>query len=1109
MLRNLLIALPVTLLLATATMAATEFHVSPNGDDNGDGTAAQPFSTIEAARDAVRETGARAGAVVTIHGGTYHLPEPLEFTEADSGTEAAPVIYRAAEGEEVWLNGGVPLSLEDFSLVSDESVAERLDPAARDRVRQIALPDGLRARISPEWPDTWWNYRRGVTALTELFAGDSRLPMARWPNEGYAHFGEIVETADEEGETPIFRYQGDRPERWVGAVAEGVWLYGYWRRGYRAELIRIKSIDTEREQIELAARNSLGTLETGGASRYCAMHVLEELDAPGEWYLDRQRDVLFLWPPDSSQTSDVVISVNPTAVLHCIEADHIEFRGLGIECSAGSGIRIDDGTACRVVGCEVRNVGVHGIAATGDHIEVVGCDIHDTGDKAVDLDSGDRYTLTRGESVIDNCHMHHTNRIVRAGSQAVSLLGVGNRLSHNLIHDTGYIAVRFAGNDHVLEHNRLFRTNVESAEGGVFYTGRDWTSRGTVIRHNFIHHVEDTQEGCGSSTRFLHLDDSAPGIEVYGNVCYRMGGGVSICGGAANNVHDNLFVECAWGVDIGPRGLDMFEPDRQGGYTMVGRSGWASLAKRLERYKWNEPPYSTRYPKLVEIFTKRPIAAPWFNTVTRNVMVECGRGIRSSNMEPEWSVVADNWVGEDPGFVEPDHTKLDFRLREDAVACEEIGVVPPDIDRVGLYASPDRRSWPVALDLPPADWKPRWMRLREEAMRSPTDLPVFRAMQVTGEIVIDGVVDPMEWTPGDATGRAPEIHDTAELVWNHTGEKANRSSQAMVQTDGTYLYVAFRNEIDAAAGLSGGHRWGRDDAVEIALAEVKDQRIGPIVVLRGYADGYWESSDEAGAPPEMVARARRGVSYAAQPSGHAMWCAEWRIPFSALGLDPAARNPRLVFNLSVRKPAGDEWVMFSRKGGHTWDVHQSGFLWLAQFGDMSGAGRERPSQARIDLDARRQAIVMEPGPGCVVAAWARPPGCYLTAALEGLATDRWREIAFSFTPRSDGEVSLRVMGAHAPIPGTDESIPIWTYYDEMHVEGAELTNGSFEAPGEGGIPVGWGSGGQQGLWIHDPELAADGEYLVKTSHNYRFTQSLAVTAGRTVTISLKVRGVGD
>ena len=1101
----------VWVLVSSAIFAAgVEFHVARDGDDGGAGTAAQPFRSIGRARDAVRKAKKGRGVTVWIHGGTYFLPSPVEFTAEDSGVAGAPVVYRAGEGERVWLSGGLPLSLAAFTPVTDRATLARLDPSTRGKVRQIALSKEQRALLSPAWPDTWWYYRRVVTSLTEVFADGQRLPMARWPNEGYSTFGDIVVPGGKDGETPTFKYKGNRPKRWRTAVDDGLWLYGYWRRGYRSEFIKVQSLNPKSKTIELAASNSLGDLEDGGARRYCAMHVLEELDTPGEWYLDRERGVLILWPPQGLRTPQIVLSVNPTAVLQCSGASHLEFRGLGIESAAGCGIRIEKGSACRVVACEIRNVGTHGVTVTGgDRHQIVGCDIHHTGDKAIAMKSGNRYTLARGDSLIDNCHLHHTNRIVRSGSQAVSLLGVGNRLSHNLIHDTGYIAIRFGGNDHVMEFNRLFRTNVESAEGGVFYTGRDWTSRGSVIRHNFIHHVQDTQEGCGSSTRFVHLDDSAPEIEIHGNICYRIGGGVSICGGAANNVHDNLFVECAWGVDIGPRGHDMFEPDGKGGFNMVGRAGWSSLEKYLRRYKWNQPPYSTRYPKLGAMFKKRPIAAPWFNTVTRNVMVQCGRGIRASGMQPGWSTVENNWEGKDPGFVEGDHTKLDFRLADSAEVFAKIGFQHLSLDKIGLYESPDRRSWPVPLDLPPRDWRPRWMHLRDEAKKTPNDLPVFKIMELTGKIVIDGVVDPMEWTPGDATGHAPEIHDTAELVWTHAGAKAIRPSQAMLQTDDTYLYINFRNEIDGKTGVTDGHKWGRDDAVEVALAGVRGGKIGPTIVLRGYADGQWESSTEAGAPPTVVERSRQGVSYAAALSGKAMWCAEWRIPFAALGIDPKRKNPRLVFNLSVRKPVGNEWVMWNRNGGSTWDVHRSGFLWLAQFGDMASGGKVHPSQGRIDIDSRSKPVMMKAGKGCAVGAWAKPAGCYISAGLKNLPTDRWKEMTFSFTPQEDGIVTLKLMGAGVHVPGTGEILPVWGYMDDLRVEGATLINGDLEAPGHKGAPNGWHPEIRPGLWIHDPKLAASGEYCVKTSHNSRFAQKLALTKGRTVTVRVKVRGIAS
>lgn len=1090
---------------AAALAAGAEFHVAAHGDDAGPGTAARPFQSLARARDALRPTPAKGGATVWVHGGTYPLLEPLVFTAADSGSAGAPVVYRAADGESVWLNGGLPLPLAAFAPVTDPTALARLDPAARPAVRQFVLSPEQLARVSPPWPDTWWAYDRRTTALTELFAGDRRLPMARWPDAGYTTFGDIVEPGHTEGQTPTFRYEGDRPERWRNALADGLWLYGYWRRGYRAEFIRVQSIDSGAKTIALRSRNSLGGLETGGACRYSAIHVLEELDQPGEWYLDRGRGVLFLWPPTPPQILHVTLSVNPTALVLCAGASHIEFRGLGLEASAGCGIRIEKGRGCRVVACEIRNVGTHGVAASGDGHQVIGCDIHDTGDKAISLDSGDRATLTRGESLIDNCHLHHTNRVVRAGSQAVALLGVGNRLSHSLIHDTGYIAVRFAGNDHLIEYNRLFRTNVEATEGGVFYTGRDWTSRGSVLRFNFIHHVEDSFAGCGSSTRFVHLDDSAPEIDIYGNVCYRIGGGVSICGGAANQVHDNLFVECSWGVDIGPRGRDMFRSDGKGGFRInpddLAGGGWKSLATLLERYRWNQPPYSTAYPKLVEIFSKDPIAAPWFNQVRRNLAVDCGRAVRVAGMEPGWSVVEDNWDMSDPGFVQPDRSRLDFRLRPDGAAAKR-GFPAIPFEKIGLYASPERCTWPVPLELPPPDWKPRWQRLADVAAAAADRLPLLRVNHTDAAITVDGVIGPMEWTPGDATGSAPEKHDTAVLERTVAGEPAAHPSRCLVQVDEAALYIAFENDVDPAAGPTRGHTWGKDDAVEIAMAEKRDA-VGPTVVLRGFADGSWVASDESGAPAAVLARLRDGgIAYATKSVGTSLWTAEWRLPFAALGIAPGQSNPRLLCNLSTYKAADRQWVCWQPTRAHTYEVARAGRLWLAPFGDVSWGNAELPC-GRIDIDGRNSGVTMKAVSGCDVGTWAKPAGSYISAATELLKRPGWQELSFTFLPEQDGRVDLRLMGRGVSNPGQDTYLAVWVCVDDVRVDGAELSNGGFELAGEKGLPAAWRRE-QDAVWIHDAKRAAEGEGFVKTWHNGRFIQALRVTKDRPVTVRAKV-----
>ncbi len=1109
--RSKVLASFLVLFAGWAAGAGARFHVACNGDDANPGTVAAPFRSLEKARDAIRALKkARTferGAEVIIHAGTYWLPEPFELGPEDGGAAGAPVIYRAAEGATVWLSGGMPLQLARFRPVKAPDTLKRLPEAAGGRVTVYRLTAEQAARLGPRWPDAWFIGRR-FNVLNELFCDGRRLPLARWPNDTYTTFGRIVEPANEPDKVPEFKYRGGRPERWD--TTAGVWLYGYWRRGFRAEFIRIKAVDREAKTIRLAARNTLGGLQDGGGCRYFAVNLLEELDAPGEWFLDRGTRNLYLMPPKELRSDQVVLSVNPEAVILCRGARHIEFRGLGIECSARDGIRIEGGSDCSVVGCEVRNVAFTGVAITaGDRHRVVGCDVHDTGNTGVAVRSGDRYKLVPGNAVVDNCHIHHTNRVVRAGSRAVSIRGVGVRFSHNLIHDCGYIAVAFQGNDHVMEFNHLFRTNTEAVEGGVFYTGRDWTSRGSVIRYNFLHHVEDSREGCGSATRFVHLDDSAPGVRVYGNVCYRMGGGVSVCGGAANDVHDNLFVECHWGVDIGPRGADMFTSDGKGGFRVAAMShGWSSLVKLLKRYRWNQPPYSTRYPRLVEIFSKDPIAAPWFNVIERNVMVDCGYGIRKGAMKPEWSTIRRNWEGGDPGFVEPDHTKLDFRLRSDAVVIREIGFRPCPWEKIGLYASPERRTWPVKLDLPPKDWKPRWMRLRDKAARSLGSLPLYKAVRVTGRIVIDGKTSAMEWTPGDATGRAPDVHQTAELKWTPEMQKAKRPGYAMVQTDDDALYVQFHAEVNPAKGVTGGHQWGKADAVEIAITEVRD-RLGPAMVLRGYTDGTWETTDESGAPKSVLDRIRGGgIQYAATAVSRGLWTAEWRIPFRALGLAPRTHNPRLVFNLSIRNTSDNEWAMLKHTGGRTWEVSRGHILWLSQFGEAAAPG-VKPSTVDIHiLSPAKVPGMLKPIRGCEVCRWAKPLGHRLSARMGNLPTDSWAELSFSFVPRVGGEVWLILLGDAYTDPLTKVRQSVWVYVDDVRIEGARLVNGDFEKQQKkADAPAGWAAHVKPGLLIHDPKLAASGSWLVKVAFGRRFMQKLNVKAGRPVTVRAKVRGL--
>ncbi|HUT87981.1 MAG TPA: hypothetical protein VMY37_00655, partial [Thermoguttaceae bacterium] len=228
-----------------------EFHVSPHGNDGSVGTLAEPLRTLGKARDAIRRarsSGNNLSGNVTViaHEGTYWLPEPFELGAEDGGTAAAPIVYRAAEGETVWLNGGIPLRFADFLPVTDQRILDRLPQERTGRPMAYQFTAEQRSRFAPPWPDTWWT-ESGLHACNELFADGRRLPLARWPNDDYTTFGEIVEPALEADKTPEFKYTDQRPERWN--VDDGVWLYGYWRRGFRAEFVRVKTVNPDAKTI--------------------------------------------------------------------------------------------------------------------------------------------------------------------------------------------------------------------------------------------------------------------------------------------------------------------------------------------------------------------------------------------------------------------------------------------------------------------------------------------------------------------------------------------------------------------------------------------------------------------------------------------------------------------------------------------------------------------------------------------------------------------------------------------------------------------------------------------------------------------------------------------
>ena len=445
---------------------------------------------------------------------------------------------------------------------------------------------------------------------------------------------------------------------------------------------------------------------------------------------------------------------------------------------------------------------------------------------------------------------------------------------------------------------------------------------------------------------------------------------------------------------------------------------------------------------------------------------------------------------------------LDFRLRPDSAVFKKIpGFKAPDFAKMGLYDDPARATPAVKFGPGVTFMSP----IMSPEVLEKAKLPILADVPPAGsDIIIDGEIGPAEW-PAAENGALPPIK------WDMDGKEVSLGSSVRLMADGTCIYIAVENDITAKRRATRGHKWGRDDGVELALSVARSARLPNKVdafVFRGYADGHVESVTVGGMNEADAARAIKGVAYAANRSRKGSWAAEWKIPFASIGFAPGDGNFPFMTHITVRKPAEDIWANWRKRWSRTtWDVKGAYALCLESLGTVAFIPGQRLSHVRIDVqgDRKATALSMNPGPGTNAPEWAKKWN-RLVGSAGTVYADKWQEYKMEFTPCADTIVSLELMGTQTRPPVAD----VWTYYDDFHVNGAELINGDFEEIGKDGKAAGWNcpkASGDKAGFVKLGKGAASGSYAVITSHDKRANQRIKITKDRKVTITFKAKAV--
>ncbi|MCE5346146.1 MAG: right-handed parallel beta-helix repeat-containing protein [Bacteroidales bacterium] len=715
---SLIVIVGVNILITCKSGNSTSYfglkmYVSTIGNDSWSGRLQQPdqnktdgpFATIEKARDAIRilkETKKlpKGNIIVEIQGGEYELTGTIELEAKDGGTDShSRIIYLGQKDSEVRLVGGK--SLTKWDLVTDKDVTVKFNSEVRDKIYQTDL--------SAIGIDDFGSLAGGGI---ELFFNEKPMWISRYPNKGFLKITGLlnIKPVDIRGtkgdKAGKFRYEDQRIDLWK--KEKDAWVHGYWFWDWSEQRHKIAGIDTEKKIIEVVPPYHYYGYRVG--QWFYGFNLLSEIDEPGEYYIDRDKGILYFYPPSDIEKGHAYVSVIEN-FFNINGASFLAIHGMTLEGCRETAVKMLDCSNSSVVGCTIRNIGDWAVTINGGiRNGVTGCDIYNVGAGGISIRAGDRKTLIPGECFADNNYIHHTARIRRISNPCISLCGVGNRATHNLLAHVPHMAIFFDGNDHLMEYNEIFDVCYESNDAGAIYAGRNWTYRGNIIRYNYLHDISGYEgKGCVG----IYLDDAFSSADLTGNVFNKVTRAIQIGGGRDNNVINNIFIDCIPSLHIDARGMGWMEN--------LHIADWLKEAKEkgtISGTAYNQPPYSTRYPKLANILNDEP-KAPKGNVISHNICAggdwDKPEGFWKTSIEKkarpylimEDNVVAPNsevedslsksFIRADPLFVNqknPEQGK--FQLAANSPALKH-GFKQIPFEKIGLYQSDDRAGWPVSV----------------------------------------------------------------------------------------------------------------------------------------------------------------------------------------------------------------------------------------------------------------------------------------------------------------------------------------------------------------------------------------------------------------------------
>lgn len=503
---------------------STEYYVAPDGNDGNKGTIDAPFATLSQAKAAVRSARS-IGKPITVYfkAGTYDIDGSTAFTAEDSGTAEAPITYKAYGDGKVWFKGSVSIPSSAIKKVTDEKILDRvISDFAKTKLMQINLKENGVTNI-PEIPDVY-GYAFGGWRPMEVYINGKALSEARWPN-GNTYLKVIETNGQTTNFTMKYNDDTDRASNWTKSIEDKqICVQGSPSYPYAGQHLKLVDIDVKNRVVTGLKTNYAPN--TSNANKFFFANLVEEIDLPGESWLDRKNGIVYFYPDSDITNAEIEVSVFDNTVITLNGTEYVNFEDLAFGYTRSNFIKATNVSNITIDGCEFAHNSSNAIELNGTNCEIKNCHIYDLGGAAatgsITISGGDRVNLIPSGNKIINNRMHFGDRVYQVGQSSLIKVagGVGHVIENNeLYNGSAYVVQIIGANDIQFNYNEVHDAVLQSSDAGAVTWGRDMSLMGFELKYNYFHHNGNPHGGVGQQSIFA--DDAATGPYAYGNIFYK------------------------------------------------------------------------------------------------------------------------------------------------------------------------------------------------------------------------------------------------------------------------------------------------------------------------------------------------------------------------------------------------------------------------------------------------------------------------------------------------------------------------------------------------------------------------------------------------------------